>query len=342
MHNRPMAAWTISGPAVRAEVQPLGAMLGPAFFRVGGRTVQPFAVAPWADDPPTQLDTLPPLLRRLRGEWPCVPFGMPEPRRDLPPDWLAGAGDGVVIDPEPHGTAAGRPWSLLHQGNSALRLAIDLPAPHPISRLERHVSADPQHPMLHMTLSVVPRADTLLPFGVHPVFALPTEVGAVQLVFAPSARVWTFPTELEPGVSRVRPDQRDVQPHSIRLSDGGTVDVTRLPLPFATEELLLVTGAAGQVELVDHRAGTRMTLRWDSAVFPCCALWLSNRGRTTYPWSGRFLAVGIEPVCAPFDLGILHAQNGASPLALAGIVCAHQFRAGIRFDTRYSIGLVSA
>jgi hypothetical protein len=85
-----------------------------------------------------------------------------------------------------------------------------------------------------------------------------------------------------------------------------------------------------------------MTLRWDSVVFPCCALWLSNRGRTAYPWSGRFLAVGIEPVCAPFDLGILHAQTGAAPLARAGISCAHQFRAGIRFDTRYSIGLASA
>ena len=335
-------AWTISGPAVRAEVQPLGAMLGPAFFRLGERTVQPFVIAPWSDDPPARIDALPPLLRRLRGEWPCVPFGMPEPRRDLPPDWLLGLGDGPVIDAEPHGTAAGRPWFLLRQEPSELGLAIDLPATHPIARLERTISADPRHPMLHMTLSIVPRADALLPIGVHPVFALPAEVGAAQLVFAPSARVWSFPAELEPGISRVRPDQRDVQPDSIRLSDGGTVDATRLPLPFATEELLLVTGAAGCVELVDHRAGTRMTLRWDGAVFPCCALWLSNRGRTAYPWNGRFLAVGIEPVCAPFDLGVLHAQNAAAPLARAGIACARQFRAGVRLDTNYSISLAPA
>ena len=335
-------AWTIGGRTVRAEVQPLGAMLGPAHFRVGERTVQPFAVAPWADDPPALLDTLPPLLRRLRGEWPCVPFGMPEPRRDLHADWLAGLGEGVAIDPEPHGTAAGRPWSLLRQAPSELRLAIDLPAPHPIARLERTVSADPQDPALHMSLSIVPRADTLLPFGVHPVFALPEESGAARLVLAPSARVWTFPGVLEPGISRIEPDQRDAHPGTLRLSDGGTVDATRLPLPFTTEELLLVTGAAGQIELLDHRAGTRMTLRWDNAVFPCCALWLSNRGRTAYPWNGRFLAVGIEPVCAPFDLGVLHARNAAAPLARAGIPCAHPFRASVPFDTRYSISLAPA
>jgi hypothetical protein len=334
--------WTISGPTVRAEVQPLGAMLGPAFFRVGDRTVQPFAVAPWADDPPARLQTLPPLLRRLRGEWPCVPFGMPEPRRDVPPDWLAGLGDGPVIDAEPHGTAAGQLWSLLRLEPSALQLAIDLPAPHPVARLERNISADAQHPMLHMALSVMPRADAVLPIGVHPVFALPAEIGAAQLVFGPSARVWTFPAELEPGISRIQPDQRDAQPSAVRLTDGGTVDATRLPLPFATEELLLVTSAAGQVALADHGAGTRTTLRWDSAVFPCCALWLSNRGRTAYPWNGRFLAVGIEPVCAPFDLGVLHAQNVATPLARAGIPCAHRFCAGVRFDTRYSIGLAPA
>jgi hypothetical protein len=62
-------------------------------------------VAPWADDPPEQLVALPGLLRRLRGEWPCIPFGVPEARTDLPAEWLAGLSepdDGV--DPHPHGT----------------------------------------------------------------------------------------------------------------------------------------------------------------------------------------------------------------------------------------------
>jgi hypothetical protein len=113
--------------------------------------------------------------------------------------------------------------------------------------------------------------------------------------------------------------------------------VTRLPLPFATEELLLLTHAAGQVELAYD--ATRITLRWDEQVFPCCALWLSNRGRTAYPWNGRFLGIGIEPVCAPFDLGVQHARTAAAPLARAGISRGYQFRAGVRLDTQYSVSV---
>src|SRR5579871_6424563 len=104
--------WTIAGRCVRAEVQDLGAMLGPAVFTVGDRTVQPFAIAPWADDPADRLASLPPLLRRLRGEWPCVPFGMPEPRRDLPDAWMAGLGrDEPVGDDQPHGAPSNSVWS---------------------------------------------------------------------------------------------------------------------------------------------------------------------------------------------------------------------------------------
>ena len=333
--------WKIAGSAVVAEVQDLGAMVGPAWFDIGSRIVQPFAVAPWANDAPERLATLPPLLRRLRGEWPCVPFGMPVPRRDLPADWMAGLHDGAIPDDQPHGTAAGSPWSLLQADPATLRLGIDLPPPHPIARLERVVSADPKHAALHMSLSVIPREDTALPIGLHPTFALPPEAGAAQLVFPPSARAWTFPTQTEPGISRVLPDQRNVVLDAVRLSDGGSVDVTRLPLPFATEELLLVTGAAGTVDLVNHSTGTRVSLRWDPIVFPCCLLWLSNRGRTAYPWNGRFLAVGVEPVCAPFDLGVLYAHDGHSPLARAGIACAHPFAAGVRLDTAYSIAVTA-
>ena len=333
--------WTIAGPAVRAEVQDLGAMVGPAWFSVGGRTVQPFAVAPWSDDPPEQLATLPPLLRRLRGEWPCVPFGMPEPRRDLTADWMAGIGpDDVVIDDQPHGTASGSRWRPVTVDAGSVHLAIDLPAPHPIAQMDRTVSADSDRPALHMSLSVMPRSDADLPIGLHPVFALPADPGAARLVLHPSARAWTFPAPAEPGISRFVPDQRGTDPARIARTDGGTADVTSLPLPFATEELVLLTDPGGAIDLLAD--SIRIELRWDAAVFPSCLLWLSNRGRTAYPWNGRHLAIGIEPVCASFDLGVQHARNPHSPLTQAKIPIAHRFRSGMRLDTLYSVTLAVA
>jgi hypothetical protein len=333
--------WTIEGRNVRAEIQDLGAMAGPAWFNVGGRIVQPFAVAPWFDDPPERLATLPPLLHRMRGEWPCVPFGMPAPRRDLAPDWMAGLGpDDIAIDDQPHGAASGSHWLPVAADDTSVHLVIDLPAPHPIARMNRTVAADPDRPALHMSLSVTPRADADLPIGLHPVFALPSDPGAARLVLRPSARAWTFPAMVEPGISRFAPDQRDADPTRIALTDGGTVDVTSLPLPFATEELVLLTGPDGAIDLVAD--GVRTELRWDAGVFPSCLLWLSNRGRTAYPWNGRHLAIGIEPVCAPFDLGVQHANNPKSPLLEAKNRIAHRFRAGMRLDTLYSVTLAVA
>ena len=61
------------GGGVRGKVAALGGMLGPVWFTLpDGPVVQPFAVAPWADDPPEKLNVLPPILRRLRGEFPCA------------------------------------------------------------------------------------------------------------------------------------------------------------------------------------------------------------------------------------------------------------------------------
>ena len=71
-----MTNWTIQSQFVQAQVQSLGAMLGPAWFSIGGRTVQPFAIAPWAEDSGPEYRQLPNLLKRLRGEWACVPFGI--------------------------------------------------------------------------------------------------------------------------------------------------------------------------------------------------------------------------------------------------------------------------
>ena len=83
--------WTFDWGGVRGEVAALGGMLGPVWFTLpDGPVVQSFAVAPWADDPPEKLNVLPPILRRLRGEFPCVPFGVSHARTDLPDRWMDG------------------------------------------------------------------------------------------------------------------------------------------------------------------------------------------------------------------------------------------------------------
>ena len=289
-------------------------MLGPVWFRLGaGNWVQPFAVAPWADDDPQQLATLPPILRRLGGEWPCVPFGNPGP--SLPDRWLAGLDrDLTQTDPWPHGFSANHRWRLLVNSGTEIMLSITYPDDHPVQSLTRVIAKGPDL-SLNISLTIKMRKPARLPLGLHPVFALPDTPGMARLRFSALRSVHSFPIAVEPGQSVLRPNQQTPDLNRMETISGATFDVTRLPLAVDAEELLMVEGHDGCVDLTNHQQGYRTTLNWNKEAFPSCLLWISNGGRKSYPWNGRFRAIGIEPIVGVFDLGDAHCLNPASPLA---------------------------
>jgi galactose mutarotase-like enzyme len=328
---------SIASPFCSGEVQSLGGMAGPFTFRIGGdRLAQPFAVAPWSGDPSEKLATLPPLLQRLRGEWPCVPFGAVEPPPDLPPDWQAIVPANPDWNEHSHGFSSNRHWQVAQAGPGAARLSIDYPENHPVERLSRSVTCRADAPALDMALSVTARRDGPMPIGLHPVFRLPETPGAARLRLGDGTRCWSFPVDVEPGRSAALPDQRNVLPAALLGHDDTHLDITRLPFPQSSEDLILLTGTGGMVTLENHAEGYAVALRWDAGALPSCLLWISNRGRQFYPWNGRFLAIGIEPVAAPFDLGMGWA-DADSPLRRAGISTAVNLKAGSIWSTAYTI-----
>jgi len=326
-----------TAPRVSGAVRPLGAMLADCRFDLGGgRLVDPFAAAPWAGEAGLP-DDLPGILAGLSGEWPCVPFGMPSPPPALPADWTVDRAP--VVDPEPHGHGANSDWTLMAEKAGGVLAAIGYPAPHPVRWLERTVRADERAAAIDVSLTVHVRRDTVLPIGVHPTFRLPDDPRGAGLVLAgDDVRAWTFPIDAEPGASRFAPDRRAVSPRAVPNRDGGgTSDLSALDLTGASEDLVLLTGLPGRIALDNRAEGWRATLTWDAAVLPSCLIWISNGGRRFAPWNGRFRAIGIEPVAAPFDLGVGLARAGGGPLGAAGIATAVAFRAGHPFTTGYRI-----
>jgi hypothetical protein len=312
---------TFSWAHGEGEVQALGGMLGPVRFKLpGGRVASPFHVAPWAGEP--EAAALPGILRRLRGEWPCIPFGA---ERDAP---LAGAWAEVAgaapDDQPPHGHGSNTDWTF----GDGLSLSIDYPADSPVSRLERRIRPDPDAPALDIDLEVHVRRDTVLPIGLHPTFRVPD--GGV--IIETDSGGMTFPAAVEPGVSILAHGAVFDGLDKVPLRTGGNVDLSRLPLRVPTEELLQLTRPAGRVALAWPTEGFRVRMTWDAAHFPGLLIWVSNRGRTAYPWSGRHRAVGLEPVCAAFDLGPCMSAS-ANPLSRAGHPTARAFRAGEVFTT---------
>lgn len=317
-----------------------GAMCAPATFDLGnGRSVQPFAVAPWKDDGSTRFQQLPQLLKRLRGEWACVPFGMPEPRQDLPSEWKSHEPAHGALGDWFHGPGSNEHWVETGRCDGGICLELSYPNSHPIERLVRRITGSRDKPRLDFELEVHPRQDCSLPVGVHPVFRLPTKPGLAKLTVDGDLTVHTYPVEAEPGVSKLPHGTSFKSLEAAVFADGVSVDLTKHPLLSETEEIVLVAGVTGRATLDNLEDAYRVTIEWDPKTFGNCNLWVSNKGRQFYPWNGRFQALGIEPVSAPFDLGYDAANAPHSPLKKAGVACAVQFRSGKVWKANYSIGV---
>ena len=142
-------SWRLTWDHGSADVQSLGAMLGPLSLRIGDeRELEIMHVAPWAGM--TRADTLPGIMRRLRGEWPCLPFGCTEAPRGLPAGWGTRAPD----DAWDHGYAANHHWRCVSATDTRIHLAIDYPAGSPIEHIEREIAADPHAPAVDITFRI--------------------------------------------------------------------------------------------------------------------------------------------------------------------------------------------
>lgn len=367
-----MADATIAWDRGEAEIQLLGGMLGPLRLRLaagegeragggsdrppwwdrgwpgawkyheergGLREVSLLAVAPWGDDIGPEHDALPPVMKRMRGEWPCAPFGAPAAPAGLPWRWRPRRPAGWT-DPAIHGHAANSLWTLTRREEAAAELAIDYPAEHPVKRLERRIAGVPGEAAVAIELRVEARRAVALPVALHPVFGLPRKPRAALLEPGAFAAGRVYPLQAEPDVSLLVPDAEFTSVESIP-STAGEASIARLPMATDTEELVQLCGTGGAVSLVDMEQGCRTTLRFDPEAFPSVLLWIASRGRASYPWRGRFAAVGIEPVRAAFDLGVDVSCDPNNPIAKAGYATALELAAGEVFSTSYRIEAAS-
>ncbi|TGT38043.1 MULTISPECIES: hypothetical protein [unclassified Mesorhizobium] len=315
-------------------VQRLGAMLAPVTFILqDGRQVSPMHIAPWSNEPGTEA--LPGILRKLRGEWPCVPFGYSVPAEGWPGNWARVMGS-PESEEEVHGHGSNHDWTWRASGSGSLSLELTYPQASPVERVERTVTPDPSAAAIDIEFRIVVRRACRLPIGLHPVFRLPFETGAASLELGSFDEGRTYPHDVEPGAELFARGKSFTDLTSVPARAGGTADASRLPLTADTEELLQIEGLDGTAALANHAEGYRVKLSWQKAHFPSLLLWYSNRGRKAAPWNGRHVAIGIEPICSPFGLGPATALAD-NPIARSGIATALEFSPEKPFVTRYRI-----
>jgi hypothetical protein len=292
-----------------AELQTLGGMLAPLVFRaVGHADFSPLQVAPWADEP--HPEQWPGALRRLRGEWPCVPFGRCDAPDGLPADWETLHAD----DHWGHGYASHHAWQWLDLADDpfALGLQIELPPEQAVRRMTRIVRAVRDAPAVDIELGIEARRRCRLPVALHPTLRL--TMGRVALDVTHDGPGLTYPVPAEPGRSRVAANARFERLAAVPLADGGDGDFSRFPQPADSEDLLQLVNLRRPVVASYLDAGWALTLDWDRELLPDLMLWVSHRGRLYPPWNGRHFALGVEPLNSAWDLGRVVQPSAGHPL----------------------------
>jgi hypothetical protein len=314
------------------SVQRFGGMLAPVTFIVGeGRQVAPLYLAPWAAREANPA--LPEVLKHFRGEWPCVPFGSYRDKQGFPRDWAAAIGDG---DSERylHGFSSNVDWQWSRLTADDVELVCRYPEEHDIEELVRRVTPVRDCAAVDIELTVKARRRTRLPIGLHFTFASPSTEALLRPGIFRDA--WTYPG---PPFEQLRAFAPDCRFRDLRLTPahgGGHIDATRFPLPIPCEDLIQLNGVDGQFTIELPGDDCRVCIAWNPEHFPSALLWMSDRGLSSSPWNGRHVALGVEPVCSPFGLG-LDAARSANPVARSGIRTALEFDPATPFSTAYRI-----
>ena len=327
-------------PTYRVEIGPIvfcvtvtGAQVGPVLFQLPHRIVQPFNVAPWAGEASSRA--LDPMLRVLRGDFFCMPFG--ENKAPYQEERY-----------RPHGETANQTWSFgsfeATEAQAALELALETEV-RP-GRVGKTIGARAGECVVYQTIRISEMEGPMC-YGHHAMLRFPQGEGSGLVSVSPFVRGQVLPKTFEHpdegGYQSLCPGATFDSLMAVESLDGSRADLSRYPARKGFEDLVMVC------------ADPQSHLAWSAVVFPdegyvwfglkdrrtlpSTVLWHSNGGRHYAPWNGRHTAVlGIEEVCAYFHLGPAPSV-APNPVSDAGVPTFREFRPDETIEIRYAMGV---
>jgi hypothetical protein len=305
-------SWRLAGREVEAFVTETGGHLGPVTFDRRGRKLRPYSVAPWAEE---AVDpALPAILKVLRGDFFCLPFG----------------GNSVAYRGEKHpvhGETANARWRFesLEAGGGRACLHLSLKTRVRPGRVDKRLwVVDGQNVIYSQHL--ISGMSGPMNLGHHAMLKFPDTAGCGWISTSPFRYGQVFPLPFERpergGYSWLKPGAPFRSLQQVPAANGETVDVSRYPARRGFEDLLMLVSDA------------RAPFAWIAVSFPReryvwfalknprvlreTVFWISNGGRHYAPWNGRHVNVmGFEDVTSCFHLGL--AESAAkNPIAGRG------------------------
>ena len=302
VHGQP--SWSFRSSHVHANLTRLGGQLAPVAFRLDHRLVSPFSVAPWAEE--KLAPETPALLRALRGDFFCAPFG----------------GNGTPWRGErhpPHGETANAIWRLKAFARSIDRLMVQwhLPTTVRAGQVDKFITLVEGHAALYQR-HVISGARGPMSVGHHAMLKFPDPPGSGVISTSRFIHAQVLPDWFE------RPENRGYQ----ALQPGAVFrSLDRVPLLTGEmADLTLFPARRGYDDLVMLTADPKLPFAWNAVTFPRerhvyfalrdpralrhTILWISNGGRHYAPWNGRHTSVmGIEDTTSYFHHGLAESAK---------------------------------
>ncbi len=281
------SSFSLSSDLVTLHITQDGGHLAPVTFKLNDRIVSPYALAPWQPD---EVDpTLPVLLKNLRGDFLCLPFG---PQDNGPP----------------HGETANAAWKLVSQDSNSLTLEIE--ASDVSAKITKTLSLRPGETAIYLT-HLIDGLEGDWSYGTHPILDLSRlPAGSARLSVSPFRWASVYPeyfsnpadgAHQQLAIGAIFSNLSEVS-----LADAGTTDLSYYPSNSNSDDLVMMVSEASTEE---------QPFAWSACVFdgfvwfalknpsdfPATMFWISNGGRSAAPWNSRHTArIGIEDVCSHF------------------------------------------
>jgi len=305
-------SWPVNSNTVEAYVTQIGGHLGPVAFCRHGRRIQPYSVAPWAEE---RTDpALPPILKALRGDFFCMPFG----------------GNSRPFGGERHpihGEPANARWKFesldAAAGKTCLRLSLATKVRPGL--VEKQITVVDGHPAVYCR-HVVSGMSGPMCLGHHAMLKFPERTGSGFISTSPFAygQVFVQPTERPEnrGYSLLKPGAEFASLANVPTITGDTADLTQYPARRGFEDIVMIVSQPdvplAWTAVTFPREGYAWFALKDPAVLRHTVFWISNGGRHYAPWNGRHVNVmGLEEVTAYFHLGLAESAR-PNPLSAKG------------------------
>jgi hypothetical protein len=284
VHGEP--SYSLANKDVELFLTQRAGHLAPVRFRLGRRWVEPYALAPWQ---PQDLTAGPPIIRILRGDYFCLPFGSSRGIKDV------------------HGETANEVWEKIESGSN--RLVLGMNVKNPRCRVTKTISLREGQRAVYQE-HCIEGLRGRYNFGHHAILIFPEKGGPYHVNTSPfhfgSVKPEAFSNPLAREYGALKTGGRFTSLAKVPLATGGTTSLQEYPARQGFEDLIQVSHKPGDF------AWTAATLDgyvWISlknpATLPSTLFWISNGGRHAPPWNGTHLRrLALEDVCGHYSDGL--------------------------------------